>query len=95
MHGFACRHAVVGEPFPCRRSFEVDKGFEMMARNNGDRREELASDIRGQFGTEATMRFLRTLPAFRVEADIPDRFKELLDRLDGIEGSVAWGQRGQ
>jgi hypothetical protein len=41
------------------------------------------------------MRFLRTLPAFRVEADIPDRFKELLDRLDGIEGSVAWGQRGQ
>ncbi len=66
-----------------------------MTRYNGDRREELASDIRRQFGTEATMRFLRTLPAFRIEADIPDRFKELLDRLDGIESSLAGGQHGQ
>jgi hypothetical protein len=67
----------------------------MMTRNNGDRREELAADIRRQFGTEATMRFLRTLPAFRIETDLPDRFKELLERLDGKEGSVAGGQRRQ
>lgn len=63
------------------------------ARNNVERRESLAADIRRQFGTEATMRFLRALPAFRTEADIPDRFRELLDRLDGIESSVAAGGR--
>ncbi|WP_352560927.1 hypothetical protein [Mesorhizobium sp. M0025] len=42
-----------------------------MDRNTGNRSEELAADIRRQFGTEATTRFLRTLPAFRTEADIP------------------------
>lgn len=57
--------------------------------SNNERREKLAADIRRQFGTEATMRFLRVLPAFRTENDIPDRFRELLDRLDGIESSVA------
>lgn len=70
------------------------------ARNNatrkkGERREGLDADVRRQFGTEATTRFLRTLPAFRTELDIPDRFKELLDRLDGIEGSLATGRRNQ
>ncbi|SJM35508.1 hypothetical protein [Mesorhizobium delmotii] len=63
------------------------------ARNNDERRERLAAGIRRQFGTEATMHFLRALPAFRTENDIPDRFKELLDRLDGIESSVAAGGR--
>ena len=67
----------------------------MMTRNNGDRRESLAGDIRRQLSTEATTRFLRTLPAFRTEADIPDHFKELLDRLDGVEGSLAGGDRRQ
>ncbi|MCV3207442.1 hypothetical protein OHD62_12400 [Mesorhizobium sp. YC-39] len=59
----------------------------------GGKRDRLATDVRRQFGTEATMRFLRTLPAFRTESDIPDRFRELLDRLDGIESSVATGGR--
>ncbi|CAH2395730.1 hypothetical protein [Mesorhizobium ventifaucium] len=59
------------------------------ARNDDERRERLAAGLRRQFGTEATIRFLRALPAFRTENDIPDRFKELLDRLDGIERSVA------
>ncbi|TIS98885.1 MAG: hypothetical protein E5W72_08485 [Mesorhizobium sp.] len=63
------------------------------APNNDERRKRLAAGIRSQFGTEATMRFLRALPAFRTENDIPDRFKELLDRLDGIESSVAAGGR--
>ncbi|MET3582552.1 hypothetical protein ABID19_005614 [Mesorhizobium robiniae] len=55
------------------------------ARNNDERRERLAAGIRRQFGAEATKRFLRALPAFRTQNDIPDRFKELLERLDGIE----------
>ena len=66
-----------------------------MTGNNGNRSEELAADIRRQFGTEATKRFLRTLPAFRTEADIPDHFRDLLDRLDGVEGSLAGGDRRQ
>ncbi|ESZ08849.1 hypothetical protein NKH47_13240 [Mesorhizobium sp. M1060] len=66
-----------------------------MDRNTANRSEELAADIRRQFGTEATTRFLRTLPAFRTEADIPARFRDLLDRLDGIEASMAGGQRRQ
>lgn len=66
-----------------------------MTGNNGNRSEELAADIRRQFGSEATKRFLRSLPAFRTEADIPDQFRDLLDRLDGIEASVADGQRRQ
>ncbi|WP_367226834.1 hypothetical protein [Mesorhizobium sp.] len=37
------------------------------ARNNDERRERLATGVRRQFGTEATMRFLRALPAFRTE----------------------------
>jgi hypothetical protein len=66
-----------------------------MTGNNGNRSEELAADIRRQFGTEATKRFLRSLPAFRTEADIPEQFRDLLDRLDGIEASVAGDQRRQ
>ena len=66
------------------------------ARDKGQQGSEgLAADIRRQFGTEATKRFLRTLPAFRTGLDIPDRFRELLDRLDGIEGSLATGQRNR
>ncbi|RWM94406.1 MAG: hypothetical protein EOR84_16875 [Mesorhizobium sp.] len=63
------------------------------ARNDDERRERLAAGLRRQFGNEATIRFLRALPAFRTENDIPDRFKELLDRLDGIESSVAASRR--
>jgi len=66
-----------------------------MTRNNGNRSDELAADIRRQFGTEATTRFLRTLPSFRTEADIPEHFRDLLDRLDGAEASRAGSQRRQ
>jgi hypothetical protein len=59
------------------------------AHNNDERHERLAAGIRRQFGAEATKRFLRALPAFQTQNDIPDRFKELLDRLDGIESSIA------
>jgi hypothetical protein len=58
----------------------------MMTRNKGEKAEALATEVRRQFGAETVTRFLRTLPAFRTEADLPDRFRELLDRLDGAEG---------
>ncbi|RUW93359.1 hypothetical protein [Mesorhizobium sp. M7A.F.Ca.US.010.02.1.1] len=63
----------------------------MMTSNMGEKAEGLAIEIRRQFGAEAVTRFLRTLPAFRTEADIPDRLRELLDRLDGAErGDIGW-----
>ncbi|RWC33059.1 MAG: hypothetical protein EOS27_04330 [Mesorhizobium sp.] len=66
----------------------------MMKRNKGEKAERLATEIRRQFGAEAVTRFLRTLPAFRTEADIPERFRELLDRLDRAEGrDVSWRRR--
>lgn len=66
----------------------------MMTRNKGEKAEGLAAEVRRQFSAEAVTRFMRTLPAFRTEADIPDRFRELLDRLDGAEnGDVGWRRR--
>ncbi|MFD2054481.1 hypothetical protein ACFSQT_15705 [Mesorhizobium calcicola] len=63
----------------------------MMTRNKAEKGERLAAEVRRQFRAEAVTRFLRTLPAFRTEADIPDRLRELLDRLDGAEdGNVGW-----
>lgn len=64
-----------------------------MTRNKGEKTEKLAAEVKRQFGAESTTRFLRTLPAFRTEADIPDRFRKLLDRLDGVESSAAGGGR--
>ncbi|TPK96149.1 hypothetical protein FJ934_09915 [Mesorhizobium sp. B2-4-12] len=63
----------------------------MMTRNKAEKGERLATEVRRQLGAEAMTRFLRTLPAFRTEADIPDRFRQLLDRLDRLEdGDVSW-----
>lgn len=61
--------------------------------NNGERRAELANDIRRQLGTEAMKRFLRTLPAFRLEKEVPKQLTDLLDRLDGAEAEKVGGRR--
>ncbi|MDX8530662.1 hypothetical protein RFM41_02775 [Mesorhizobium sp. VK25A] len=63
--------------------------------NHGNRRAELANDIRRQAGSEATKRFLRTLPAFRLEKEVPQRLSDLLDRLAGAEAKKASGGRRQ
>lgn len=61
--------------------------------NNGNRHAELANDIRRQAGSEATKRFLRTLPAFRLEKEVPRQLSDLLERLDGAEAENAGGAR--
>ncbi|AZO11469.1 MULTISPECIES: hypothetical protein [unclassified Mesorhizobium] len=66
-----------------------------MTGKNGDRRAGLAADIRRQLGSEATKRFLRTLPPFRLEKDTPRQFSDLLDRLDKIEARSARGGQRQ
>ncbi len=63
----------------------------MMTRDKAEKGEKLATEVRRQFGAEAMTRFLRTLPAFRPETDIPNRLKELLDRLDRLESSASGG----
>ncbi|MBZ9795130.1 hypothetical protein [Mesorhizobium sp. ES1-4] len=63
----------------------------MMTRNKLEKTERLAAEVRRQFGAEATTRFLRTLPAFRTELDIPDRLEQLLKHLDRVEfGEAGW-----
>ena len=57
----------------------------MMTRDKAEKGERLAAEVRRQVGAEAMTRFLRTLPAFRIEADTHDRFRQLLDRLDRVE----------
>ncbi|CDX55299.1 conserved hypothetical protein [Mesorhizobium plurifarium] len=64
-----------------------------MSGNHGNRRAELANDIRRQAGSEVTKRFLRTLPAFRLEKEMPQRLSDLLDRLDDAEAENADGGR--
>ncbi|KUM26766.1 hypothetical protein AU467_19790 [Mesorhizobium loti] len=61
--------------------------------NSRERRARLASDIRRQVGSEATKRLLRTLPAFRVDKEVPKRLTDLLDRLDGAEADKVSGER--
>ena len=63
--------------------------------NNGNRRAELATDIRRQAGSEATKRFLRSLPAFRLEKEVPPQLNDLLDRLSGTEAKNASGRQRQ
>ncbi|WP_319023000.1 hypothetical protein [Mesorhizobium sp. B2-8-5] len=53
----------------------------------------MANDIRRQAGSEATKRFLRTLPAFRLEKEVPRQLSDLLDRLSGAEAENAGGGR--
>ena len=45
----------------------------------------LQQEIRRQFGSAGTSRFLRALPSFQVEQKIPDRFANLLTELDHAE----------
>ncbi|RWM39171.1 hypothetical protein [Mesorhizobium sp.] len=66
-----------------------------MTGNNSERRAALANDIRRNAGSEATKRFLRTLPAFRLEKEVPKRLTDLLDRLDEVEAGEVGGERHQ
>jgi hypothetical protein len=63
--------------------------------NSSSSRAELAADIRRRVGSEATKRLLRTLPAFRLEQDVPRRLQELLDRLDEPEEDAKSGEQRQ
>lgn len=52
-----------------------------------DERINLEREVRRQFAAPATRRFLRALPAFRVDSTMPPRFHDLLAALDRAEQS--------
>ncbi len=59
-----------------------------MARGSNNRTSDaLALEIRRQFGSDAVRRFVRALPAFRVDPELPRRIRDLLGKLDHAEHS--------
>jgi hypothetical protein len=51
-----------------------------MSRKDGDQSYTLPASIRRQIGTEANLRFLQSLPAFRLDPDLPaDMLEKLLE----------------
>ncbi|MBN9077358.1 MAG: hypothetical protein BGN87_13460 [Rhizobiales bacterium 65-79] len=46
---------------------------------------ETSRVIRREIGTEANARFLRRMPMFRTDHDVPDEMRDLLARLERAE----------
>lgn len=47
----------------------------------------LTDVIRSEFGSSTNRRFLARMKAFKLEAEVPDQFRALLNRLDSAERS--------
>lgn len=45
----------------------------------------LQEEIRKQFGSAGTTRFVKSLPTFEIADEMPDRFMDLLGELDRAE----------
>ncbi len=56
-----------------------------MDRNRTENANMLQAEIRRQFGSPGTARFLHSLPAFQLQDETPDRFVNLLSELDRAE----------
>jgi hypothetical protein len=56
-----------------------------MARDMPHKTKILQEEIRKQFGSAGTSRYLRALPGFQVEHRTPQRFTNLLAELDRAE----------
>jgi len=56
----------------------------MTNHNNGDKH-DLPALIRQQIHDRSNQRFLRTIPVFRADDDVPDEFDDLLERLEQVE----------
>jgi hypothetical protein len=58
-----------------------------MSRHDGDQSHTLPSSIRRQIGAAANMRYLRSLPAFRVDPKLPADMLEMLEEMERAENS--------
>jgi hypothetical protein len=56
-----------------------------MARSRHGRGNTLLDEIRRQFGSVGTARFLRALPLFQIDQGMPERVQNLLAELDRVE----------
>jgi hypothetical protein len=56
-----------------------------MSRDRQDSETTLQDEIRKQFGSAGTSRFMHALPVFQVERRIPERFLNLLTELERAE----------
>lgn len=64
-----------------------------MSRSNGDNSNTLQSSIRRQAGTEANTRYLRALPEFRVDAELPMDLRRMLGEMERAEARSTRGDR--
>jgi hypothetical protein len=55
-----------------------------MSRNE-QYKDRLPAEIRRQAGSESMQRFLRSLPIFSAESNLPERFNDLLGKLSDAE----------
>ncbi|HWK67773.1 MAG TPA: hypothetical protein VNS34_22850 [Rhizobiaceae bacterium] len=58
-----------------------------MSRSGGPRPNEISKEIKRQIGQKANTRFLRALPVFRVDDELPKSFHGLLHEIDRAERS--------
>ena len=65
-----------------------------MSRNRSNRVGILQDEIRKQFGSTGTTRYLHALPGFKVERSIPKRFRNLLTELERTEKERDRGYAG-
>ena len=57
----------------------------MTGKATNDTRNILATEIGRRLADDATTRYLRSLPLFRAEPSLPDRFVSLLGQLERSE----------
>lgn len=58
-----------------------------MSRSGGPQPNEISKQITRQIGQQANTRYLRALPLFRVDNELPTSFKGLLTEIDRAERS--------
>ena len=58
-----------------------------------EKKKELANGIRRLIGSEANARYLRALPLFSVERDLPADLRSLLLEIDRSEPKIATRRR--
>lgn len=56
-----------------------------MSRSGGPRPNEISKEIKRQIGQQANTRYLRALPLFRVDNELPQSFHGLLHDIDRAE----------
>ncbi|BCH20811.1 hypothetical protein MesoLjLc_05690 [Mesorhizobium sp. L-8-10] len=56
-----------------------------MSRSNGNQPTRISAQIRRQIGTAENKRFLRAMPLFKVDPELPETLDHLLDELDRAE----------